>query len=139
MKRVYRHVNDHGEIYRMTETRYGKYLSAGTLGNKFPDANEFGMYIGSALTVNNLTPAEFSDEYKAFNTRPAGQRAKRKQSMVRIYKQGKKFCSACRGLFAVYSRNGDPDQIVKHSRVRLGPGHPPHEQCPGSNRPPLKD
>ena len=59
--------------------------------------------------------------------------------MVRIYKQDKKFCAVCRGLFATYSRNGAPDQVVKHGQVRLGPGHPHYEQCPGSDQQPLKD
>jgi hypothetical protein len=62
-------VNDHGEIFRMTEARYGQYLLAGTREDKFPNAEEFGVNIGTALTVNNLTPDEFSDEYKAFDAR----------------------------------------------------------------------
>ena len=77
MKRVYWYVNDHGEIFRMTETRYGQYLRAGALGNKFPEAAEFGVDIGTALTVNNLTPEEFAGTYKAFNALRAMQRAKR--------------------------------------------------------------
>ena len=61
----YRFVNDHGEIFRMTTTRYRAYLRAGTRAGKdeFPNAEEYGKYIGSAVTVNNFTPVEFSEEY----------------------------------------------------------------------------
>jgi hypothetical protein len=62
-KITYRYVNDHGEIFRMTETRYRRYLLAGTREDKFPEAEEYGISLGSVLTVNNLTPSEFSDLY----------------------------------------------------------------------------
>jgi hypothetical protein len=67
-KRVY-YVNDHGEIFRMTETRYRRYLLAGTREDAFPDAGEYGVCIGYALTVKNFTPTEFSEEYKALSSR----------------------------------------------------------------------
>lgn len=63
------HVNDHGEIFRMSKTRYGQYLLAGARGDKLPNAEDFGFYIGTALTVNKFTPVEFSEEYKAFVAR----------------------------------------------------------------------
>ena len=62
MPRSYRYVVDHGEVFRMTETRYRRYLLEGTK-DTFPDAAEFGTSIGLALTVNKLTSAEFSDLY----------------------------------------------------------------------------
>jgi hypothetical protein len=66
VKRDYRFVNDHGEIFRMSTARYRAYLLAGTRAgkDKFPNAKEYGEYIGSAVTVNNFTSVEFSEEYK---------------------------------------------------------------------------
>jgi hypothetical protein len=65
VKQDYRFVNDHGEIFRMSTTRYRAYLLAGTRAGKgkFPNAEEHGEYIGSAVTVNNFTSVEFSEEY----------------------------------------------------------------------------
>lgn len=68
MKRRYHYVNDHGELFRMTETRYRAYLLAGTQQVP-PNAEDYGVCVGSVLTVNKLTPVEFSDEYKAFDAR----------------------------------------------------------------------
>ncbi len=62
-------VNDHGEIFRMTVTRYGQYLRAGALEDKIPNAEDFGTFVGSAITVNKFTPAEFSEAYKTFGGR----------------------------------------------------------------------
>jgi hypothetical protein len=70
-KRTYYYVNDHGEIFRMTEARYHRYLLAGTREDKFPDAGEYGVYIGYALSVKNFAPEEFLEEYKALSSRLA--------------------------------------------------------------------
>ena len=63
MSARYRYVVDHGDIFRMSSPRYRCYLLAGRDGDKFPEAADFGVYIGSALTVNNLTSSEFSEAY----------------------------------------------------------------------------
>jgi hypothetical protein len=63
VKGAYRYVNDHGEIFRLTETKYLKYLLAGTQKDKFPSIEEYGEFVCSVLTVNNFSSAEFSDEY----------------------------------------------------------------------------
>lgn len=65
--RAYRLVNDHGEIFRMSPTRYRQYLLAGTREDKFPSADKFGVCIGSAITVNNFTQAEFTEELRRNN------------------------------------------------------------------------
>lgn len=57
----YRYVVDHGDLFRMTETRYRRYLLAGT--KEFPDASKYGVKVGDALTVNNLTLDDFGDLY----------------------------------------------------------------------------
>lgn len=62
-KRIY-YVNDHGDIFRMTEDRYRRYLLAGTREDTFPDASRYGSYIGHAITVNNFTTEEFSEEHR---------------------------------------------------------------------------
>jgi hypothetical protein len=58
----FRYVVDHGEIYRMTETRFRRYLLEGSK-DEVPDASQFGVLVGAALTVNKLTPSDFSDLY----------------------------------------------------------------------------
>jgi hypothetical protein len=63
MRRAFRYVVDHGELYRMTETRFRRYLLAGTSGDRFPDCGDYGVNVGTALTVNRMTPADFQDEY----------------------------------------------------------------------------
>lgn len=62
--RTWRYVSDHGDLFRMSETLYRRYLLSGTREDGFPDAAKFGMYIGRVLTVNHLTPSDFSDLYK---------------------------------------------------------------------------
>ncbi len=66
---TYRYVNDHGDVYRMTEQRYARYLLAGTTDpergcvSEWPDAAKFGVLVGTAVTVNSFTPQDFLDEF----------------------------------------------------------------------------
>jgi hypothetical protein len=73
MARAFRYVVDHGEVFRMTETRYRRYLLAGTREDAFPNAEDFGVSLGSALTVNSLTPSDFSDLYNKEHAALLGQ------------------------------------------------------------------
>lgn len=69
VKRAYRYVNDHGEVFRMTESRYRQYLLAGTCdwagvgASKVPHASEYGKFVCVVVTVTNFTPTEFSDQF----------------------------------------------------------------------------
>ena len=59
---MYRYVVDHGDLYRMTERRFGVYLLSRSRDEP-PDAAKFGVFIGTALTVNNLGPDDFREEF----------------------------------------------------------------------------
>ncbi len=74
-KRIYRYVNDHGEIFRMTETRFSRYLLAGTTKN-WPDPAKFGVLIGSAVTVNNFTPDCFRNAFNELHRERLLERAR---------------------------------------------------------------
>ena len=60
MPRDYRYVVDHGEIYRMTEIRYRRYILAGTKAEA-PNAGDYGSLIATAVTVTRFSVSDFND------------------------------------------------------------------------------
>lgn len=94
MSRAYRYVNDHGDLYRMTETRYRRYLLAGTREDKFPDASEYGVCVGVVLTVNKLVPTDFNALYNAVHARAASRPGK---MPPQVYECGRDDCPGTTG------------------------------------------
>ena len=62
MARGYRYVNDHGDLFRMTETKFRRYLLAGT-NEQWPDAAKFGVSVGNVTTVTHFKADDFNEAF----------------------------------------------------------------------------
>lgn len=67
MARGYRYVNDHGDLFRMTETKFGRYLLAGGTHDQWPDAAKFGVSVGNVTTVTHFKSDDFNEAYNEFH------------------------------------------------------------------------
>lgn len=54
-----RYVADHGQIFRMMDAQYQRYLLA--CSTEVRNAEDFGSFVGTALTVTNLSSSDFRD------------------------------------------------------------------------------
>lgn len=66
MKRTYRYVSTYGDLYRMTERNYRRYLRAGAKDDGV-DPAKYGRYLGSVRTFTDGSCADFANELAVVN------------------------------------------------------------------------
>ena len=66
-KRGTRYVYVEGEIWRLTDRQFSRFLAANI--HRFAPVSQYGAHVGSGINVTRYSPEQFQDEYDRLKTR----------------------------------------------------------------------